>query len=545
MHGFIEEIGIALIASTILGLLTQRLGQPMILGYFLTGALIGPQIGFQWVKEPMNIEIISELGLVLLLFVIGLEMNISKTLRAGKQILVAGIGQFVLCVVFGLFLFYFLFPSNALNGLYLSFLCALSSTAIVVKLLYDKMELDTLSGRITLGILVLQDIWAVLILAFQPNLEHPQTSLFLLALGKCALLGVGSYALGKYVLTPVFQSIAKSPELIVATSLGWCALIAGLASILGLSREMGALIAGAVIAVFPYSIFVSAKVLPLRDFFLTLFFVSLGMTIPYPTLPLLAQALGLSVFIFGSRFLSIYPLLQFTGAGRRTAFITSLNLSQISEFSLVIAALGITFKHIDDSIMSLIVYTMILTSILSSYLIQFSHPLYLRFETLLRRLCFDFKKHAEEKNANGDSRPIVLLGFNYTARALMEEIAKTEPELFSKILVVDYNTEILHEIRSTGMEGVYGDISHLDTLQHARIGDAKMILSTIPDMRLKGVTNADLVRFCRSLNPQAVLIVTSETHAQFEKLLELGATEVVSPYSLTGKYLCQKLKERN
>jgi Kef-type K+ transport system membrane component KefB len=391
----------------------------------------------------------------------------------------------------------------------------------------------------------LQDIWAVLILAFQPNLAHPQISLFVVALGKCVLLGVGSYGLGKYVLTRVFASIAKSPELIVITSLGWCALIAGFAFMLGLSREMGALIAGAVIAAFPYSIFVSAKVLPLRDFFLTLFFVSLGMSIPYPTLTLLLQTLGISIFIFGSRFLSIYSLLSFTGAGRRTAFVTSLNLSQISEFSLVIAALGLSFKHIDVSVMNLVVYTMAMTAIFSSYLIQFSHPLFVRFDACLRRLGFDSKKHTEGTNEEIHAHPIVLLGFHRVAHALVEEITKTEPELLSKILVIDYNKETLQEVRAKGMKGVYGDISHLDTLQHAHVGAAEVILSTIPDTLLKGVTNADLVRFCRSLNPQAFLMATSETRAQSETLLKLGATEVLSPYTLSGQYLCQKLKERN
>jgi voltage-gated potassium channel Kch len=160
-------------------------------------------------------------------------------------------------------------------------------------------------------------------------------------------------------------------------------------------------------------------------------------------------------------------------------------------------------------------------------------------------LGFDSKKNTEAANEEAHARPIVLLGFHRAAHALVEEITKTEPELLSKILVIDYNKETLQEVRAKGMKGVYGDISHLDTLQHAHVGDAEVILSTIPDTLLKGVTNADLVRFCRSLNPQAFLMATSETLSQSEKLLKLGATEVLSPYALSGKYLCQKLKERN
>lgn len=541
MHGFIAEIGITFLVATVLGLITQRIGQPIIFGYFVAGVILGPEIGRPLISNPAGIEIISEIGLILLLFVIGLEMDIPKILKAGRQMLIAGVGQFLLCVFYGLAVFgglgYSLQGSD-LSGLYLALLCALSSTAIIVKLLYDKMELDTLHGRLSIGILILQDIWAVMILAFQPNFNNPQPLLFAVAVFKCAILIGAAFLASKYFLSRVFQRLAKSPELIVVTSLGWCTIVAGAAGMLGLSKEMGALIAGMAISAFPYSIFVCAKVLPLRDFFLILFFVSLGMKIPYPTAHALGMSAGLGLFIFATRFLSVYPILKLTGSGRRTAFIASMNLSQLSEFSLVIASIGLAHHHIDKNLFGVLIYTMALTAILSSYLILYSHHIHVRFEAVLRRLGIaDERSSAEESQSEKPSVSIVILGFHRGAQGFIEAARVDDPAILEQILVVDFNLETLKSIRAAGVRGMYGDISHLDTLDHANIHKSRVILSTIPDMLLKGTTNSKLVRICRSLNPTAYIVATADFSGQVEGLRDCGANEVLLPYSMAGKYL--------
>ena len=286
--------------------------------------------------------------MILLLFIIGLEMNIKALLAAGKQLLVAGFGQFLAVRgagrgavrADGL-------PVKGVpaDGLYLALMCALSSTAVVVKLLYDKGELDTLPGRMTLGILVIQDIYAILVLALQPNLANPSAGPILKAVGGTIVLLVGRVRCVEVRAAVGVLLDRQAPEMVVAVSIGWCAAVAALAAAMSLSKEMGALIAGLSIAAFPYSIHVTAKTLPLRDFFLTLFFVSLGMQIIAPQASMIGIVLrswSRSRSRRGS--CSIYPLLALTGAGRRTAFITSLNLSQISEFSLVIASLGVGYR---------------------------------------------------------------------------------------------------------------------------------------------------------------------------------------------------------
>lgn len=540
MHGLLQNIGTSIIAATLLGVLAHRLRQPIILGYLLAGAFIGPGIGLRLVTDPVNIEIISEIGLILLLFIIGLELNIQKVIASGKQLLVAGVGQFVLCVGLGLLVFplfgYGVKGSN-IDGLYLSLLCALSSTAIVVKLLYDKFEFDTLPGRITLGILIIQDLWAILILAVQPNFAHPAVSLFLMAILKSIVLLVAGFLFSKFLLQQIYTWIAKSPEMVVATSIGWCALVSYAAGALGLSREMGALIAGLSIATFPYSIHVTAKVLPLRDFFMTLFFVSLGMKIVAPQWSMIVVSFGIVLFVVVSRFLTVYPLLRVAGAGRRTSFISSLNIAQVSEFSLVIAALGVDYKHISQNLMATMIYAMAFTSVLSSYGVKFNHEIYLFFNQILNRLGFKSKKTEDENEHGSHTHPVIVLGFHRGAKSFIEIVAQKNPQILKEILVIDFNPEVLKELKRMDVAGLFGDISSLDTLEHAHLNEAEVILSTIPDMLLKGTNNLRIVKACRALAAQAVIVATADSTEQAEKLKIAGANEVLLPYTMAGEYL--------
>jgi len=542
MHGILGEIGISILAATAFGFVFQLFRQPVILGYLVAGALIGPGIGFKLVSEPANIAVISEIGLILLLFIIGLELNPQKLLSSGRQLFYAGVGQFILCVLMGLGFFLLLgyeLSKGRIDALYLALFCALSSTAIVVKLLYDKFELDTLPGRMTLGILIFQDLWAILILALQPHFTNPQILLVVMALGKSvALLAIG-FVLSKYLLRWIFEKISKTPEMVVAMSIAWCAFMAGAGAWIGLSMEMGALIAGVAISTFPYSVHVTAKVLPLRDFFLTLFFLSIGMKIPVPDPMLLIMAAVIVLFVIVSRFLTIYPLLSLAGSGRRTSFIASLNLSQVSEFSLVVAALGVGYGHIEQRMLSLIIYAMAVTSVLSSYFIKGNHDAYLMFERLLARTGFasKYKESAAEELRN--HYPVVLLGFHRGARSFIDRLDEISPDILKRILVIDFNLEVLKELNDRNIKGIFGDISSRDTLEHAHVAHADVILSTIPDMLLKGTDNQSMVTTCRAIAPNAVIIATADSVDQVEILKTSGANEVLLPYALIGDHLAQ------
>jgi voltage-gated potassium channel Kch len=332
--------------------------------------------------------------------------------------------------------------------------------------------------------------------------------------------------------------------MVVAVSIGWCALVAGGAGALGLSMEMGALVAGLSISAFPYSLHVTAKALPLRDFFLTLFFMSLGMKLTAPRWDIAGTVAVVVLFTIASRFLSVYPLLALSGAGRRSAFITTLNLSQISEFSLVIAALGVTYHHIGPATVAVIIYAMAITAVISSYAIRYNHRLFLLCDAALHRAGLGMRAQQRDDGVTCDHHPIALLGFHRGARALIEELTANHPQLLERILVIDFNLEVLKELKGMGVAATFGDISSLDTLKHAHLDRAEVILSTIPDMLLKGTDNLSLVRTCHAFAPQATIIATADLPAQAERLRAAGANGVLLPYTLVGEHLAGLLYER-
>jgi Kef-type K+ transport system membrane component KefB len=540
MHGFLTDIAIAIIVSGLLGLIAHWSRQPLVIAYLLAGVVIGPAIGPSLVENPQTIDTISELGLILLLFTIGLEINPASLRDSGKSIAVSGIGQVLLTVPLGIIFFSLVGPSGSLIELtYLGVLCAMSSTAIVVKFLHDKFELDTLPGKISLGVLIFQDLWAIFFLVLQPTLTDPRLDLIILALAKSSGLVLVGFLASRYLLRPVFATIARSPELVVATSLGWCAAMSGLAGMLGVSKEMGALIAGVSLSAFPYSMHVTAKVLPLRDFFLTLFFVALGMRIPAPDPVLFATAGIITIFAIASRFAVLYPLVRMAGGSDRTGFIASLNLSQISEFSLVIAALGVQYGHIPQKLFSAVLYAMAVTSMISPYAITYSRQLYNLGNTLLRRHAPEEKPADSPAPDNADR--IVFLGFHYGAEALLNHLARTRPELLARMTIIDFNPEILRELQRLPVRPVFGDLTSPDTLEHAGVAEAAVIISTIPDVLLRGTSNLELVHTCRRIAPRAQIVATADTELQADALRAAGAELVTVPYRLMAHQIGELL----
>jgi len=547
----IASIGISILAATVLAFISHAAKQPLLLAYIVAGVLIGPQMGLGLVTSEADIRTISEIGLIILLFMIGLEINIGKLKESGSSLILAGITQFLLCTALGVGFFGWLgygLAQGTYDALYLAFCCALSSTTIVVKLLYSKFELDTLAGRLTLGILVFQDIWAIVILGLQPNLARPDIVGILVSFAKGGLLLSVSLLLSRYALPALFQAVAKLPEIILVASLGWCFAVAGMATALGLSTEMGALMAGVAISTFPYNLDVIAKIIGIRDFFITLFFVALGMEVPNPlkNLPVLAIAGATSVFLIASRFVAVSPLLYALRNGHRVSLLTAINLSQMSEFSLVIAALGLTLGHISHDTLSIIIFVFVLTSIVSTYMIQYSDPLQKWLTAFLRRLGIkdiDTVVLAQEPENEKD---IVLLGFYRVASSFLHEFLARE-ELTGvvhggrreNIVVIDFNPEVHRKLDAYGVRVIYGDISHLDTLHHAGIHDAKIVLSTIPDSILVGTDNLRLMKHIQSLCPHAKMLVTAENPQRALQMYAEGADYVLMPRLIAAQHLLE------
>lgn len=548
-HHLIASIGVSIIAATTMAFLAHYAKQPLLLAYIAAGVVIGPEIGFSLIQNREDIGVISEIGLILLLFMIGLEIDMKKLKESGKALILSGVFQFIMCVALGL-LFFPLLGYTVGGGkydlLYLSACCALSSTAIVVKLLYSKFELDTLAGRITLGVLVFQDIWAIVILGIQPNLANPDILQILLSFGKGGLLVVVSLLMSKYMLPILFKSIAKIPELVLVASLGWCFLICGLAQSLSLSIEMGALIAGVAISTFPYNLDVIAKVVSIRDFFVTLFFVGLGMTIPNPMndLGLVGIAAITALFLIATRFLSVYPILYFLKQGHRVSLLPSINLANLSEFSLVIASLGLSAGHIDTKILSIVIFVFVITSITAPYMIKFNQPIQENMGKIFSKLGLKDIEMVMEKKEVEDERDIALLGFFRVASSLIREVqddktgeGQVSRELLDKIVVVDFNPNVHAKLQAIGVKAIYGDISHMDTLHHAGIHGAKVVISTIPDTVLVGTDNLKMIKQIQTLCPHAKIIVTAESSKRALQMYAEGADYVFLPRILAAAHL--------
>ena len=546
MHELIGDITLCILFAWGFGLAAQFLRQPSILAYLVAGFIIGP-FGTGWVKSQDSISVISELGLIFMLFMIGLEIDLKKIIRAGPVILIAGGVQLIGGALLGILFFVAIgmrLGGGGYDALYLCIACALSSTVIIVKVLYEKRELDTLPGRITLGVLVLQDVFAILFLAAQPSLGDLHVSVILLSFARAGALVAIALLLSRYVLPRIFHRIARSPELMLLGALAWCFLIGEIAERLHLSREMGSLIAGVSLSTFPYALDVTAKVTTLRDFFITLFFVALGMTIPIPNLSVVGLALVIALFTVASRLVTTFAPLYLMRQGLRASLLPAVNLAQISEFSLVVIQTGIVAGHLRSETSSAASFAFVVLAVLSTFAIVRSDSIVRRTIPRLKHLGLrDLDQAAGKTGAEDGSheaaRRIVILGFFRTASALLSEIERQQPELLSQIGVIDFNPVVFRTLSERGIQVTYGDISNVDTLLHAGIGKAELIILSIPDALLKGANNEKLVRHVRSINSTAKIVATSDVLADISDLYDAGADFVTVPRRSNAKVLIE------
>jgi Kef-type K+ transport system membrane component KefB len=464
---------------------------------------------------------------------IGLEIDLKKIVRAGNVILVTSAAQ-----IFGSFLlalaFFILigipFGDRRFDALYLAAAVSLSSTVIIVKVLYDKFELDTLPGRITLGVLVLQDLFAILFLSIQPSLNDLQIDVALLSVLRVAALLIGALLISRYTLPHLFQLIAQLPELVLVGALAWCFAVAQFADFLGLSRVMGALIAGVSLSTFPYALDVTAKVTSLRDFFITLFFVALGMTIPLPTQSVMSLALILIVFTVASRFVTVFPALYAMRQGLRASLLPSINLAQLSEFSLVLVQIGVQSGHTNSGIAGAASTAFVVLAVVNTFLMMHSDSVTRGMIPFLKRMGLsDLDQRSGEPDGMGPTggKPAILIvGFYRIASSFLAELERRHPELLEQVVVVDFNPIVYHALQNRGVKVHYNDIANADSLLHAGVAEAEIVISSVPDSLLKGTSNEKLVRHIRMVNPKAKIIATADVLGDTQMLYAAGADYV-------------------
>jgi Kef-type K+ transport system membrane component KefB len=526
-HGILFDIGLAIVAATALAYVARLLRQPLLLAYIGAGLLIGPPV-LGLVHSEETISELSELGLAFLMFIVGLEIDLKKLVSSGRIGALVGTVQVVACAVLTV-LFAYVLGYGGLPALYLGVATAFSSTMIVVKLLSDKSELDTVDGRLTLGILLMQDVLAIVVLALQPNLNDPSALPIAISVASGFGLVVGALLLSRYVLPALFQYVAKSPEIIMISAITWCLLVGYMAMMANFSIAMGALIAGVTLSAFPYSLDVVAKIRSLRDFFVTLFFVALGMQLQIDTLHVLLVSLALSVVVILSRFVTIGPALYLMGYGSRVGSLCSLALAQAGEFALVIVALGLTLGHVDREIASILALTLVITSTVSTYMIMGNHAVAQRIVQAARALGIPERLRRGDDGEPGHQHgaALAVLGFHRVASSLVYQAQGSSKG--HDVLVVDFSPEVYSKLAAMDIPVVYGDISHLDTLEHVGIERARVVVSTVSEDFLRGTDNLLLLRQIRRLNPEARVILSAETLDRAREMYAAGADYVVLP----------------
>ncbi len=545
--GLVQAIGLAVVAAAALAVVFARLRQPALLAYIAAGLTIG-RFSDAFSDIVRSMEQVSHLGLVFLLFIIGMEMDLRGVLRLGPRAAVAILLQAPVSIGVALAVQW---GASALGGsvpglgdapgawIYYAVAVSLGSTAVVVKLLGDKFELGSQAGRVTVLTLIGQDVWAVLALSYvsAQGGESAGISGVAAMLGSAALLAVICAFLANHLLTRVMASLATAPDLIAVVALGWCFLWAEGFALTGLSAEMGALLAGLTVSRLPQHTEILAKVSSLRDFFMALFFVALGIALPPPSPAVLGGAAAIVGFALLSRLLLFAPTLLGARLGPIVSLTAALNISQLSEFSLLLVPIGLAQGVLGRHDASVVSYGLMISVVLSSYVIRFNHRIAAALERAshlgqLRRA--RSAPSSRSAVAAGDAAghreaDIVLLGFFHNADALALELRRVAPEILERILVVDFNLKNHPAVRAHGMRVAYGDISNPELLRHHGLERAKVVVSTIDDGFLRGISNAKLIEAVRAINPRARVVATASGAEAARELLGRGAFACMAP----------------
>ncbi|OGD86172.1 hypothetical protein A2Z23_02260 [Candidatus Curtissbacteria bacterium RBG_16_39_7] len=530
------ELALVIFLAGFFGLILRRFSQPLLLAYILAGFSIS-FFGLSKEETQAAFSFFGEIGIALLLFLVGIELSLSELRHFGKTVLWTGLGQILFHGILGFILARFL-GFDLVSSIYLALAITFSSTIVVVKLLGEKKDINALYGKISIGILLLQDLVAVLVLMVLASISKESFSALSL-LSTVFKMGLFFFILAlatKKILPFILRLSASSLELLLLVSLGWAFVFASFASSIGFSLEIGAFLAGVALATSAYRFQILSKIRPLRDFFIIIFFVALGLQI---------NVFGLSGFIIPSLVLSVFvivstPLIllfilgKVLGQKKRTAFLTGVSLAQISEFSIILVVLGEKLGHISFDIVSIVAVTAILTIAISSFLVHKSDSLY---RILSPYLSFFERKGIEPEvtKAAPFVNHVVLVG----CEQMGQDIIKFLEEKEAKFVVVDFNPTVIRNLTAKKVDCIFGDISDPEILDELNLSQAKLIISTAPDLD----DNLIILTEAKRRNFSGIFILASYWAEDGIKLYNQGADYVVVPEFIGGKHLARILAD--
>ncbi len=534
MESVFIELAILLAIAFAISYIARAFKQPIIIGYILAGILISPFI-IKFGASTELIEIFSKFGIALLLFIVGLHLNPKIVKEIGVSSLLIGVFQIIITFIAGFLISTTLFGFNVLTSLYIGIAISFSSTIIIMKLLSDKRQIDSLYGKISIGILIVQDLVAAAVIMFISSFSNGVSfgSVALKSFYQGGLLILFLFLFGYLFLSRITNSIAKSQELLFLFSICWCFIVSALFSYFGLSIEIGALIAGMILSISPYSIEISSKIRPLRDFFIIIFFIIVGLNINFFEIKsILASAVILSLAVLILKpliLLSFMALFRFT---KRTNFLVGVTLAQISEFSLIILALGFSMGHVSQEILSIVTLTGIITITVSTYMIIYSNALYSK---LYKFISFFERKNAKKEKEIRKKYDAFLFGYNRIGFNILSSLKKIK----KNYLVVDFNPDTIKNLSKFKVPCIYGDAYDIEFLDELPIDSVELVVSTIPDFEI----NFLLIEYVKSVNPKAIIIVRAHQIKEALDLYKKGADYVLTPHFLGGEYIAKMIRE--
>jgi len=531
------EISLLLVITAGISVIIKLLKQPLIVGYILSGILVGPYF-LNILNSKHELELFSQIGIVFLLFIVGLYLNPTVIKEVGKVSLVTGIGQVLFTSTVG-FIISMALGIDKIAALYISIALTFSSTIIILKLLADKKDLQKLYAKIAIGFLLVQDVLATIILigvtvfSSESNLSLGQTIAFTLIKGFFLLIVL--YFLTNLVIKKLIKFLAHSQELLFLFSLAWGIGMATIFSVLGFSIEIGALVAGVSLSRTAFVSEMSARLKPLRDFFIVIFFVLLGSQMILSNIQvILLPAIILSVFVLVGNPIIVIILMNLLGYKRRTGFLAGLTVAQISEFSLILAALGMRVGHLSQEILSLITLVGLITISGSTYLIIYSEKFYPKVVGWLKYFEL-IKNKRSEKGVVEENYSNIIFGYDRVG----SDFVKTLKEVGGSFLVVDFNPDSIEKLDKEKIPYRYGDAGDVEFLEELPVSRPKIIVSTIPDLNI----NILIIREMKIKNSKVKVITIANTVKEAKELYINGAAYVIMPHHLGAKFATKLIRK--
>jgi Kef-type K+ transport system membrane component KefB/Trk K+ transport system NAD-binding subunit len=521
------EFGLVIITASVMALLMHTLRQPLIIGHILTGLLVGP-LALNLMRSGEIFSLFGEIGVAFLLFSVGLSLNPRVLRDYGKVALVTGIGQVIFTTLAGLAIM-LLLGFELIPSLYISIALTFSSTIIILKLISDKGDIEKLYTKISIGFLLVQDFIAVILLFVIPVITTETGSLAMLVGSFARAIGFSIliFLAARFLLARMHAGFERSTELLFLIAIAWGLGIAVLFREIGFSLETGALIAGVSLSLLPSRHEIISRLAPLRDFFIIIFFVVLGAQMALGNWhAILFPALILSLLVLIGNPLILISIMGFMGYRRKTSLQTGFTVAQISEFSLILVALGVTLGHVSKTELSMVTLVGLTTMFGSTYLILYSDWWYRLLGPYLK--LFE-RRRPTEHDERQPQYQFVLIGSNRIGFDFIEMFKRSG----KRFLVIDHDPEIIKGLRTDGIDCEFGDAGDVDFIESLGLRKAELVVSTVPDFEISALI-LKVSRDERKRRP--MVMVVSHSIANALKLYEMGAAYVILPHFLGGKH---------